>query len=150
MDQPWVGKRVFVIDDSYYVRKEICDIYHEIGMEVVGESSVAGQAMEEIFSIKPDLISIDIILPDMHGIELYYRLQKQFGGVKMLLLSCLNQDHIIGNVFSEKIPKYAFVGKPLNLDQLKFSLQKIFSIESDHQTKIKTSSTKPNKKEKTA
>ena len=61
--------RVLVVDDAIFMRKMISDILINNGMEVVGEADTGSGAIERYMQLKPDLVTMDIIMPEMNGID---------------------------------------------------------------------------------
>ena len=60
---------VLVCDDAIFMRTMISDILSQAGFEVVGEAESGLQAVEKYRELKPDLVTMDIVMPDMGGIE---------------------------------------------------------------------------------
>jgi two-component system chemotaxis response regulator CheY len=63
------GRRVVVADDSASQRRRLCEIFESLGMIVIGEASNGLEALAMVERTKPDLISLDVIMPVMHGVE---------------------------------------------------------------------------------
>ena len=61
--------RVLVVDDAIFMRKMITDILTSNGMEVAGEAETGSGAVERYTELKPDLVTMDIIMPEMNGID---------------------------------------------------------------------------------
>src|SRR6266540_3170449 len=64
-----VSHTVLVCDDAIFMRTMITDILAQAGFEVVGEAETGSQAVEKYRQLKPDLVTMDIVMPDMGGIE---------------------------------------------------------------------------------
>ncbi|MFZ6043838.1 response regulator, partial [Vibrio natriegens] len=63
--------KALVIDDERYAREELVDLLEETGqVEVIGECSNAIEGLKKINSLKPDVIFLDIQMPQITGIEL--------------------------------------------------------------------------------
>ncbi len=60
---------VLVCDDAIFMRTMISDILAQAGFEVVGEAETGSQAVEKYRQLKPDLVTMDIVMPDMGGID---------------------------------------------------------------------------------
>lgn len=61
--------RILVVDDSPYMRAQISNTLQEAGFNVVGEAENGEQAIDKTFELKPDIITLDNILPDMLGTD---------------------------------------------------------------------------------
>lgn len=64
-----VGRRVVVADDSASQRRRLCDLFESLGMQVVGEANHGLECLALVEKTRPDLISLDVIMPIMHGVE---------------------------------------------------------------------------------
>ncbi len=82
--------KVLIIDDSVFMRTIIRDMLtKDTSIEIVGTASNGVEALEKIKSLSPDLITLDIEMPVMNGIEVLKELQKQSKRPKILMLSTL-------------------------------------------------------------
>ena len=66
---PILGKRVLIVDDSPSQRKKLRELYESMGLVCVGEASNGLECLELVLKARPNLISLDVIMPVMHGIE---------------------------------------------------------------------------------
>ena len=71
-----MAKSVLICDDAAFMRVMIKDILTKNGYEVAGEAENGLKAVEKYNEIKPDLVMMDITMPEMDGIETLRRLQK--------------------------------------------------------------------------
>ncbi|MGD0918642.1 MAG: response regulator transcription factor [Thermodesulfobacteriota bacterium] len=80
--------RVLVVDDHTIVRDGICALLRLAGdIEVVGEAANGREALEMVRKSMPDVMLIDIAMPNMNGLEATRRIRKEFSGVKILVLT---------------------------------------------------------------
>lgn len=121
----WSGKKVLIVEDSKLMQEQLALIYESVGMQVVGICEDGVQALEKYKETKPDLVSLDIILPDMNGIECFRELKKVNANVQCFFVSVLGSH--IADKFKEDIPPHLFLTKPLMTDPLKDSLRKVFA-----------------------
>jgi|SRR5690625_272810 len=63
-----MGKKVLIVDDAAFMRMMIKDILTKNGFEVVGEAADGAQAIEKYKELTPDLVTMDITMPEMDGI----------------------------------------------------------------------------------
>ena len=63
-----MAKRILIVDDAAFMRMMIKDILIKNGFEVVGEAADGVQAMEKYMELMPDLVTMDITMPEMDGI----------------------------------------------------------------------------------
>ena len=64
-----MNNTVLVCDDAVFMRTMIGDILTQAGLEVVGEADSGTQAVEKYKALRPDLVTMDIIMPEMGGID---------------------------------------------------------------------------------
>src|SRR3954451_15024923 len=64
-----MAKRVLVVDDAIFMRNMIKDIFASGGFEVVGEAANGLEAVEKYNELRPDLTTMDIVMPFKSGIE---------------------------------------------------------------------------------
>ena len=127
-DKPWVGKSVLVVDDSKLMCEQISQLFRDIGMEVIDTCHNGKDALAQIEARSPELVSLDIIMPVMHGLECYQELQKKKPDQKVIFVSCLADSDDIKESY-ENISRHLFIAKPLTKDGLLFSLSKIYGVE---------------------
>ena len=85
--------KVLIIDDSVFMRTIIRDMLtKDTSIEIVGTATNGVEALEKIQSLAPDLITLDIEMPVMNGIEVLKELQKQSKRPKILVLSTLTSE----------------------------------------------------------
>lgn len=83
--------RILLADDHPFVREGIRSFLAEVNdIEVVGEARTGAEVLDMASGLQPDLLLLDINLPDMNGIETLRRLTSQSPGIRVLVLSVHN------------------------------------------------------------
>ena len=83
--------RVLVADDHMIVRSGIRHVLEsESGFEVVGEAQSGGEALALTSELKPDVVVLDISMPDQSGLEVAARIREDPGSARVLILSMHN------------------------------------------------------------
>ena len=91
--------RILVVDDTVIFRKAVSDILDELpDVEVVGVAHNGKIALSKIASLKPDLLSLDIEMPEMNGLEVLDHLRKHNPDVGAIVLVTDTQVHRVGNL----------------------------------------------------
>lgn len=89
-------KTVLIVDDSLYMRTQINEALIKAGFEIIGQAANGEQAIEMALELKPDLITLDNILPDMIGIDILKILkQEEKIEAKVIMISAVGQDAVI-------------------------------------------------------
>src|SRR6478752_9429720 len=81
--------RALIVDDSPKVRSELRLLLSRMGWNIVGEAENGIEALELTEELKPDLVTLDIIMPEMDGIECYRELRRLSHSPRCLLISVL-------------------------------------------------------------
>lgn len=116
--------RILIVDDSVFNRRTMSDILTEEGFNVVGLAGSAEEAIQSAHSTKANLIFIDVVMPDISGLELTKHFQeKQIGERYLIMMSSLNIESIV----IESISNGAidFLQKPFERDDLIRATEKI-------------------------
>jgi two-component system chemotaxis response regulator CheB len=105
--------RVLVVDDTIVYRKAVSDILAEIpGIEVVGVAHNGRIAMSKIATLKPDLLTLDIEMPEMNGLEVLAEIQKNQTGIGAIMLSTLTADGSEMTLKALELGAFDFILKP--------------------------------------
>lgn len=107
--------KYFIVDDHPVVREGLKALIRSIpGLECCGEAGDAGQALEDVARLDPDLIVLDLELPGLHGLELLRRLEPRRRQVIVLTLH--DQEEM--RLAAMAAGAYAFVGKADQMENL--------------------------------
>ena len=90
-----MAQRVLVCDDAIFMRTMIGDILSGAGYEVVGEAETGLQAIERYRNLRPDLVTMDIVMPDMGGIDAVREIVKEDANAKILMCSAMGQQALV-------------------------------------------------------
>ncbi len=118
------------MDDTIVYRKAVSDVLAEIpGVDVVGVAHNGKIAMAKIKSLKPDLITLDIEMPEMNGIEVLKQLQKEAPDVSAIMVSTLTSEGGAMTMKALELGAYDFLLKPntTNINDSKIELRTMLS-----------------------
>jgi len=87
--------RILIVDDSTVMRKNLYTIFTENGHEVVGEAIDGKQAIFLYSELKPDLVTMDITMPKMSGVEAVNVIVNKDNQAKIIMISALNQKQMV-------------------------------------------------------
>jgi two-component system chemotaxis response regulator CheY len=118
-----VSKTILVCDDAIFMRTMITDILSQAGYEVVGEASCGAQAIEQYKALKPELVTMDIVMPDMSGIEAVRAICKEFPNAKILMCSAMGQQGLVVDAIQAGAKD--FVVKPFQPSRVLEAVQRV-------------------------
>jgi two-component system chemotaxis response regulator CheY len=116
---------VLVCDDAIFMRTMISDILSQAGFEVVGEAESGVQAVEKYRQLKPDLVTMDIVMPDMGGIEAVREICKSYPEAKILMCSAMGQQALV--VEAIQAGAKDFVVKPFQPSRVLEAVQRVLA-----------------------
>lgn len=87
--------RILIVDDAIFMRKMIGDILRKEGYEICGEAENGIEAIKKYKELKPDLVTMDIIMPDMSGIDAVQEIVKNDSNAKILMVSAMGQQSLV-------------------------------------------------------
>ncbi len=90
-----MGKKVLIVDDAAFMRMLLKDIITKAGYEVVGEASNGKEAVEKYKELKPDIVTMDITMPEMNGIEAVKEIKKIDPNAKIIMVSAMGQQAMV-------------------------------------------------------
>ena len=90
-----MNQTVLVCDDAIFMRTMISDILSQAGFEIVGEAESGVQAVEKYRALKPDLVTMDIVMPEMGGIDAVRHICKEHPGARVLMCSAMGQQALV-------------------------------------------------------
>ena len=84
-------KRLLVVDDAMLMRKMIRDVAIEAGWEVAGEARNGAEAVELYDRLRPDLVTMDVVMPEMSGLEALRRIRAVDPDAQVVMVTALDQ-----------------------------------------------------------
>ncbi|MTI65747.1 MAG: response regulator [Firmicutes bacterium] len=117
-----MSKKVLVVDDAAFMRMMVKDILTNNGYEVVGEAANGKEAVESFKQTNPDIVTLDITMPEMDGIEALKEIKKLNGDAKVIMCSAMGQQAMVMEAIKEGASD--FVVKPFQADRVLEALNK--------------------------
>ena len=90
-----MSQTVLICDDAVFMRTMVADILQQAGFEVVGEAESGVQAVERYKQLRPDLVTMDIVMPDMGGIDAVREICKHDPNARVLMCSAMGQQALV-------------------------------------------------------
>ncbi|WP_231576119.1 response regulator [Hymenobacter sp. DG25B] len=111
--------RILIVDDSFYMRTMLKNMLTDAGYDVVGEAANGQQALEMAAATRPDLITLDVILPDNTGLDVLKGIRQEQPNVRIVMCSAVGQEVIVNEALESGAA--AYIVKP-------FSEEKVLEI----------------------
>ncbi len=118
-----MGKKILIVDDAMFMRKLMSDILKKAGYEVVAEAGNGEEAFNKYKEFVPDLVTMDITMPDVNGIEGVKMITKEFPEAKVLMCSAMGQEGMV--IDSVKAGAKGFIVKPFVAEKVIAEVQKL-------------------------
>jgi two-component system chemotaxis response regulator CheY len=88
-------KRVLIVDDASFMRSMLREIFVEGGYDVVGEATHGVEAVQRFQELKPDLTTMDIVMPYKNGVEATREIVRANPGAVVVICSALGQEALV-------------------------------------------------------
>lgn len=87
--------KILIVDDAKFMRITLSNILKKANHEVVGEGETGKDAIELYRQLNPDLVTMDITMPEMSGIEAVKEIKKEFPQAKVIMCSAMGQQKMV-------------------------------------------------------
>jgi two-component system chemotaxis response regulator CheY len=118
-----MAKNILVCDDAAFMRMMIKDILSKNGYNVVGEAENGVKAVEKYNELKPDLVLMDITMPEMDGIEALKAIKASDPGALIIMCSAMGQQAMV--IESIQSGAKDFIVKPFQADRVLEAVKKV-------------------------
>ncbi|KAF5078910.1 response regulator [Acetobacterium wieringae] len=119
--------RVMIVDDSTFSIAVLKRMLQKDGIEIVGTALNMSEAIQKAQEIKPDLITMDMTLPDGDGIECSKQILKHLQGTKIIAISAMMDEEIIQR--ARKVGIKGYLQKPVDQTDLDAAIERLFEGE---------------------
>jgi two-component system chemotaxis response regulator CheY len=119
------SRTVFVVDDSLITVRKLAQMLEDLGYKVVGFAQTGNDALAKYKELRPDLVTMDITLPDMSGIEVVRRILDQDSIALIIMITSHGQEKMV--VDSIEAGAKGYVMKPVKSEILKETIEKVFA-----------------------
>jgi two-component system, chemotaxis family, chemotaxis protein CheY len=118
-----MGRSVLICDDAIFMRTMLGNILKQAGFEVVGEAQTGAEAVEQYRDLEPDLVTMDIVMPDMGGIDAVREIMKEHPDAKILMCSAMGQQALV--IEAIQAGARDFVVKPFQPSRVLEAVQRV-------------------------
>ena len=118
-----MAKNILICDDAAFMRMMIKDILTKNGYNIVGEAENGAKAVEKYSELKPDLVLMDITMPEMDGIEALKKIKETDPNASVIMCSAMGQQAMV--IESIQSGAKDFIVKPFQADRVLEAVQKV-------------------------
>jgi two-component system, chemotaxis family, chemotaxis protein CheY len=117
-----MANRILIVDDAAFMRMMIRDILTKNGYDVCGEANDGAQAIERFKELRPDLVTMDITMPEMDGIAALKEIKKMDPNAKVIMCSAMGQQAMVIDAIQAGAKD--FIVKPFQPDRVIEAIKK--------------------------
>lgn len=114
--------KVLIVDDAAFMRMMVKDILEKNGFQVIGEASNGAIAVELYKKERPDVVTMDITMPDMDGIQAVKAIKEFDPSAKVVMCSAMGQQSMVMDAI--KAGAKDFIVKPFQADRVLEAIRK--------------------------
>ncbi len=114
--------KILVVDDSAFMRKILRDLLTEVGYTDVTEAALGKQALVEFERKKPDVVLLDVILPDISGDKVLDKMMENDPNAKVIMVTAVGQKLMMDECMKSGAKSY--IVKPFDKENIKAELKK--------------------------
>lgn len=118
-----MSKGILIVDDAAFMRMMIKDILTKNGFEVLGEAENGAKAIEKYKELNPDLIIMDITMPEVDGIQAVKEIKKLNADAKVVMCSAMGQQAMV--IEAIQAGAKDFIVKPFQADRVIEAVKKV-------------------------
>ena len=115
--------KILIVDDAAFMRMMIKDILTKNGYEIAAEAENGQKAVEKYAETKPDLVLMDITMPEMDGIQALKKIKELDGGANVIMCSAMGQQAMVIEAIQSGAKD--FIVKPFQADRVLEAVKKV-------------------------
>ncbi|HEX7065302.1 MAG TPA: response regulator [Bacillales bacterium] len=117
-----MAQRILIVDDAAFMRMMIKDILTKNGFEIAGEAADGNEAVEQFKETSPDLVTLDITMPEVDGLTALKEIKKLDASAKVIMCSAMGQQAMVIDAIQAGAKD--FIVKPFQADRVIEAIQK--------------------------
>lgn len=116
---------ILITDDTAFMRMTLKNILSKNGFEIAGEAADGLEAVEQFKTVHPDLVTMDITMPNMDGISAIREIMKCDANAKIIVCSAMGQKALVIEALSAGAKD--FIVKPFQSDRIVDAIKKVLN-----------------------
>lgn len=117
--------KILIVDDSLITVKKLTAMMETLGHDVVGTAGTGGTALAAYRALRPDLVTMDITMPDMDGVEATRRIVADFPTARIIMVTSHGQERMVIDALDAGASGYVL--KPIRAEKLADMIDKALS-----------------------
>jgi two-component system chemotaxis response regulator CheY len=119
-------KKVMIVDDAAFMRLAIKNMLENNGFEIVGEAENGLEAVKKYKELKPDLVTMDITMPEMTGLDALKAILAMDSGAKVIMVSAMGQESFVKESVLQGAKSY--IVKPFKEDHVVRTINNVLAM----------------------
>ncbi len=120
-----MAKRILITDDAMFMRVTLKNILTQNGFEVVGEATNGVESVDMYQKLKPDLVTMDITMPEMDGLEALKKIREIDPNARVVMCTAMGQKNMVVDAIQSGAKD--FIVKPFQPDRVVDALNKLLA-----------------------
>jgi two-component system chemotaxis response regulator CheY len=129
-----MAKTVLIVDDIAFVRKTLTDILIQAHYQVVGEAADGADAVHLYSKLRPDIVTMDIVMPLMSGIDASRKILKLDKNAKIVIISAMGQENLVMEAINVGAKDYIL--KPFTAADVIKTVEKALGLDGANVSKL--------------
>jgi len=118
-----MSKKIMLVDDAAFMRMMIKDVLSKNGFEICGEAENGAKAIEKFKEVDPDLVIMDITMPEVDGIQAVKEIKKMNSAAKVIMCSAMGQQAMV--IEAIQAGAKDFIVKPFQAERIIEAVKKV-------------------------
>jgi two-component system chemotaxis response regulator CheY len=118
--------RIMIVDDALFMRSLLRGILEEEGWEVVGEAADGAEAVEKFLELRPDVTTMDIVMPKKSGIEALTEITRLDKTAKVIMCTAMGQESLVDE--AKRAGARGYIIKPFDPRRVKTVISKVAGL----------------------
>lgn len=115
--------KILIVDDAKFMRTALRNLLENMGHQIVGEAINGIEAVEKYKELRPEVVTLDITMPQMDGIDALKEIKKYDNNAKIIMCSAMGQQAMVVEAIKEGAMD--FIVKPFKATRVKESFSKV-------------------------
>jgi two-component system, chemotaxis family, chemotaxis protein CheY len=126
-----MAKTVLIVDDVAFVRKTLASIFTAAHYQVVGEAADGAEAIQLYIKLRPDLVTMDVVMPQMSGIDATRKILSLDPNGKVVIISAMGQESLIMEAINVGAKDYIL--KPFSAQDILRTVERVLASDNHPQ-----------------